>query len=766
MTKCNSIGLILLSSFAVGAANTAQASSDTFIQLEAEMLSCGYLEDTSKIYTRCLQVNHPNVQNGSHDRWTQRGEICTELANQYNAPVWYRQDVANQTDQELAQSSCVDNHAYFSLDFQSKLEAEMLSCDYLEDTSKIYTRCLQVNHPNFQDGSHDRWILRGEICTELANQHNAPVSYQQDVANQTDQELAQSSCLDNQSYFTDDFQYKLEAEMDACDYLEDTSKIYTRCLQVNHPNFQDGSHDRWILRGEICTELANQYNAPVWYRQDVANQTDQELAQSQCNDLGSDLSPGELVFIEGVAFGTQFHQSSGGLKAIASGGSATAIQLVKINGSGDLKFGDLIALHFEDGSFATAMDGSENHNIVARAKHLHQWEIFKIVDLNGQSSNQTVTEETPFAILTAHGKYVSVTPSGEVFARVTHIKGWEEFTMKSALSPSGTGLQVDYGSTSGAFNEGDVVGAYASAGASVEYGTSLDLGNGVSLTSTIGASAEAQANVCAGLNPKECAGVYASAETSAGVYATDELDIDSDVGKINFCAGSMAGVEATAEGGAVINGDGATAGAAGEMGASVGSEMCAGVTGHYGSIDGKAGVTVGPAVSAGMQVSFNFDGCTWSASMDGEVHVLVGIELEGNGGINFCHVGEEVAELASDIWYDVMDGQAVQEWTVGAADDVAQWTVGAANDMADWTTGAANDVGDWTVGAANDVADWTEGAAYDVADWTEGAIYDVGDWTVGAANDAVDWTEGAVNDAVDWLEGAGGSVVSFFGSLF
>ena len=61
----------------------------------------------------------------------------------------------------------------------------------------------------------------------------------------------------------------------------------------------------------------------------------------------------------------------------------------------------------------------------------------------------------------------------------------------------------------------------------------------------------------------------------------------------------------------------------------MGSEVCSGVAGHYGNIGGKAGVSVGPAVHGGLQVSFNFDGCTWSTSFDGDVHVLVGVELGG-----------------------------------------------------------------------------------------------------------------------------------------
>ena len=486
---------------------------------------------------------------------------------------------------------------------------------------------------------------------------------------------------------------------------------------------------------------------------------------------------GQAIHITSKYFGTYFINTNGDLRVEDAGDAPTAIQLIKVNGDGALKFGDLIALRFEDGSFVTAMNSSENFNAVARAPHLDQWEVFKIVDINGASSGQKITSDSTFALVSTHGKYFSATPQGEVKAQVHHVQGWEHFQMLPLATErrSLINIDVDYGSTSGTYNEGDVVGAYASAGASVEFGTEFEIGEGIVLSSTIGAGAEAEANVCAGLNPSECAGVYADAQFSAGIYAENELDIDSDAGKINVCAGSMAGVEASAEGGAVINGDGATAGAGFEAGATVGSEACAGITGQYGNIGGKAGVTVGPSVSAGMQMSFNFDGCTWSTSVDGDIHILVGIELEGDGGINFCHVGEEVAELATDLWYDVMEGEVVEEWTVGAAEDVAQWTVGAANDMADWTSGAANDAGkwtvgaandvaDWTSGAANDVADWTSGAAYDVADWTSGAAYDVGDWTVGAANDVADWTEGAAEDAWNWTKGASGSVGSFFSS--
>ena len=489
---------------------------------------------------------------------------------------------------------------------------------------------------------------------------------------------------------------------------------------------------------------------------------DLEPLEETCSAFGHGFSSGQGVYIKSKHFGSSLTNTNGDLRAEYADEDPTVIQLIKVNGDGELKFGDLIALRFEDGSFVTAMDSSEDFNAIAQVSHLNQWEVFKIVDTNGASSGQKITSDSTFALVSAHGKYFSATPEGKVNAQVHHIYEWEQFQISHLSKNSSSLINIDYGSTSGVYNEGDVVGAYASAGASVEFGTEFEVGEGIVLSSTIGAGAEAEANVCAGLNPSECAGVYAQAQASVGVYAESDLDIDSDAGKINVCAQSIAQAGASAEGGAVINGDGATAGGGFEAGATVGSEACAGITGHYGNVGGKAGVTVGPSVSAGMQMSFKFDGCTWSTSAEGDLHLLVGVEFGVDGAVNFCHVGEEVAELATDLWYDVMDGEVVEDWTVGAADDVAHWTVGAANDMADWTTGAANSTAGWTVGAAHATADWTTGAAYDVADWTSGAAYDVADWTVGAANDVAE----AAEEAWNWTSGAGKSVANFFSSWF
>ena len=83
--------LSLVSSLAI--ANIAQASPVDMNRLEAEMNSCGYLDDANAMYSRCLQINHPNHQNGSYERWNARGSICTELVEKHGAPVSYRQDI-------------------------------------------------------------------------------------------------------------------------------------------------------------------------------------------------------------------------------------------------------------------------------------------------------------------------------------------------------------------------------------------------------------------------------------------------------------------------------------------------------------------------------------------------------------------------------------------------------------------------------------------------------------------------------------------------
>ena len=105
------IAISLLSTLAL---STAEASPVDMNQLEAEMNSCGYLDDANAMYSRCLQINHPNHQNGSYERWNARGSICTELVQKHGAPVSYRQDIVNNTDSELANSSCIDDYYYFT----------------------------------------------------------------------------------------------------------------------------------------------------------------------------------------------------------------------------------------------------------------------------------------------------------------------------------------------------------------------------------------------------------------------------------------------------------------------------------------------------------------------------------------------------------------------------------------------------------------------------------------------------------------------------
>ena len=79
----------------------------SLIQLELEMESCGFLDDKDKIYTRCLQINHPVHHGWNHSRWNARGTMCKALIAEYDAAFEYRQDVANDTDLELSGNSCI-----------------------------------------------------------------------------------------------------------------------------------------------------------------------------------------------------------------------------------------------------------------------------------------------------------------------------------------------------------------------------------------------------------------------------------------------------------------------------------------------------------------------------------------------------------------------------------------------------------------------------------------------------------------------------------
>ena len=116
LNKNRTTQLSLLTALSLGLAQSATAgdgwnsASDSLVsqsQLEAEMDACGFMDDLDKMYTRCLQVNHPRHHGNNHARWGARGTICTELVNDYDAPVWYRQDVANETDAALKGNDCI-----------------------------------------------------------------------------------------------------------------------------------------------------------------------------------------------------------------------------------------------------------------------------------------------------------------------------------------------------------------------------------------------------------------------------------------------------------------------------------------------------------------------------------------------------------------------------------------------------------------------------------------------------------------------------------
>ena len=81
------------------------------VQLESEMKACGFMDDANKMYTRCLQVNHPVHHGWNHARWTARGSLCTTLVNSHDAPVSYGQSVANETDAALKNNDCIDRGA-------------------------------------------------------------------------------------------------------------------------------------------------------------------------------------------------------------------------------------------------------------------------------------------------------------------------------------------------------------------------------------------------------------------------------------------------------------------------------------------------------------------------------------------------------------------------------------------------------------------------------------------------------------------------------
>jgi len=149
-------------------------------------------------------------------------------------------------------------------------------------------------------------------------------------------------------------------------------------------------------------------------------------------------SGGQTVYLKSH-HGTYFYMADGDFK-VGTKRPSSKMELVRVGGSGPIKFGDKIALKSVDGSgvYVTAMHAGEQHNAVARATKLDGWETFTIVDRNGNTPNLVVTAETAFALKGAHNLHMVATPDGQAKASVPQIDDWEMVRLE-AISSSGVG---------------------------------------------------------------------------------------------------------------------------------------------------------------------------------------------------------------------------------------------------------------------------------------------------------------------------------------
>ena len=89
--------------------------------------------------------------------------------------------------------------------------------------------------------------------------------------------------------------------------------------------------------------------------------------------VGESFNGGETVYIK-THHNTYLYMANGDLKAGPKQASSK-MELVRVGGSGPIKFGDRIALKSVDGSavYVTAMNHGENYNAVARKPALNEW---------------------------------------------------------------------------------------------------------------------------------------------------------------------------------------------------------------------------------------------------------------------------------------------------------------------------------------------------------------------------------------------------------
>jgi len=108
-------GMAIGFALTVGLTQSASAAWNPLVvsvaQVQLEMESCGLIDgEKDKFYSRCIAISHPKYHRGNPTRWYARGTLCKALVDQYSAPFWYREDIFQHTQEELAaDASCIPN---------------------------------------------------------------------------------------------------------------------------------------------------------------------------------------------------------------------------------------------------------------------------------------------------------------------------------------------------------------------------------------------------------------------------------------------------------------------------------------------------------------------------------------------------------------------------------------------------------------------------------------------------------------------------------
>ena len=133
-----------------------------------------------------------------------------------------------------------------------------------ETNDRMYSRCMQVNHPDFFNGDYTNYNNRGTICTQLVNTHGAPVSYNQEYANEALAYIRKSNCVSSSK--------TTEENMNNCMYLNNTkfklstgkngAKIVSN-KQLDIYTYNPSSDDKGSLNMSIGHSLDDDFKGTI-----------------------------------------------------------------------------------------------------------------------------------------------------------------------------------------------------------------------------------------------------------------------------------------------------------------------------------------------------------------------------------------------------------------------------------------------------------------------------------------------------------------------